>query len=892
MSRALPIEKNLIISVPDSYTNTQKGSFFEQLCADILRRQSYSITGIEVRKTGMEVDIQAIHNPSKKNIYVECKFYNDRKTIDTGIVDLCFAQSVRGGYKSIALFSTVKLGKDAQGAYENYLSMGLDYSFYGSDEILKALEACGKVRGFGDLELSSRVTAASLLIHPEFPICWLFQEVEDGTPSSLIAYSLGEEIDVQKLKSILKSVGKFEGLDISLYKKNDIKPLPNVRHAREVVSNIVVADDIMDYKPCRPEDFVGRASIQKEIWDFLEAVRTEKSDCRLMSLTGSSGNGKSSLVAYLANRFKNVKWKNKLFLYPVDVRSARGAKFVSEAITKAFNAAIQSNFIELNTSFQIEDIDDITGAKAFVECDHYLKETEKVVVVFFDQFEEVFMKEELFALFRAFKRFGLDVSSEKCNLVVGFSWRNGIFLGDDNPAYGLWNDLRDHRIEKKLTLFDEGDASKMIQTFEKSLEITLNKALKGRLIQQAQGFPWLLKKLCIHLFKKIKDGVSQEELLITQMQIKTLFDEDLERPDKENECLRFVAHNSPVDRYEVAREFGEPTVSRLISDRLLVRTGEKVSVYWDVFRDYLTSNETPVISWNYMPASMIGMATKTLSYIPEDAAISFNELLSATKYKKGTLTNVLMDLQSFSLITKTNGNNIKALQSLNEVPDKIRSHMLGHVMYTSSKELQREKGKELITDLDFQKELDLVYSNKQECAPRVYLTRISAWLRYAGLLSKIGNKIRVYKDDDYSPDFGVVVSRAAKGGLFLGASTCDNVIDVINKVKVADKIDLDSKGMRNSITDLVNLGICFKDSDGNLQFTKEEDMNNSADNILSNHVRKASSIVLLNELVDECGEDLDALSKRLAAEFEKTWKEGSRIRYIRSLMKYRAFSLV
>ncbi|HHX8348006.1 TPA: restriction endonuclease [Vibrio diabolicus] len=889
MSRVLPIEKNLIISVPDNYTNTKRGSFFEQLCADILRWQSYAITGIEVRKTGMEVDIQATHEPSSRNIYVECKFYNDRKTIDTGILDLCYAQAQRGRFKSIALFSTVKLGKDAQGAYEDYLDMEVDYSFYGSEDILKALEACGKVKGFDDLDLPSKVTSASLLIHPELPICWLFQEVEDGTPSKLIAYSLGEEIDIKQLKRVLKAEGKFEGLNLTLYKSHDVTPSSTPRHVREVVSNIVVADDIMDYKPCRPEDFVGRDSIQKEIWDFLETVRTGKSDCRLMSLTGSSGNGKSSLVAYLANRFKNVKWKNKLFLYPVDVRSARGARFVSEAITKAFDAAIKSNFIELNTTFQIDNIEDITGAKAFLECDQYLKKSEKVVIVFFDQFEEVFMKEELFALFNSFKRFGLDVSSEKCNLVVGFSWRNGIFLGDDNPAYGLWNDLRDHRVDKKLSLFDEGDASKMIQTFEKRLGISLNKALKGRLIQQAQGLPWLLKKLCIHLFKKIKEGVSQEELLITQMQIKTLFDEDLERPDKQNECLRFVAHNSPVDRYEVAREFGEETVGRLLSDRLLVRTGEKVSVYWDVFRDYLISEETPLISWGYMPASMIGMATKTLTCIPEDSTISFNELLSATKYKKGTLTNILMDLQSFSLITKANGNDIKALQSHREVPEKVRSHMLGHVVFNQLIELQKESGKELLADSDLQNELNKTYSNKQDEAPRGYLTRISAWLRYAGLLSKVGNKIRIYKDD-YSPDFGVVVSRG-KGGLFLGASTCDNVIELINRIKNDNTIDFESKGVRNSTTDLVNLGICYKNSDGNLKFTQEKYVTETPEKILSDQVEKATSIVVLNSLVEECGEDLDVLSQRLASELGKTWKESSRSRYIRSLMKYRAFSM-
>ncbi|TOK31465.1 hypothetical protein CGI21_25700, partial [Vibrio parahaemolyticus] len=132
--------------------------------------------------------------------------------------------------------------------------------------------------------------------------------------------------------------------------------------------------------------------------------------------------------------------------------------------------------------------------------------------------------------------------------------------------------------------------------------------------------------------------------------------------------------------------------------------------------------------------------------------------------------------------------------------------------------LQKESGKELLADSDLQNELNKTYSNKQDEAPRGYLTRISAWLRYAGLLSKVGNKIRIYKDD-HSPDFGVVVSRG-KGGLFLGASTCDNVIELINRIKNDYTIDFESKGVRNSTTDLVNLGICYKNSDGNLKFTQ------------------------------------------------------------------------
>lgn len=94
MNRAIPIERDALIVVPESYSESKKGAFFEKICADILRKQSYEISNIEIRKTGMEIDIQARHTPSGKSVYVECKFYNSKK-IDAGVVDLCFAQATR-----------------------------------------------------------------------------------------------------------------------------------------------------------------------------------------------------------------------------------------------------------------------------------------------------------------------------------------------------------------------------------------------------------------------------------------------------------------------------------------------------------------------------------------------------------------------------------------------------------------------------------------------------------------------------------------------------------------------------------------------------------------------------------------------------------------------------
>jgi len=892
MQRTIPIERDILVCVPEDYSKAQRGAFFERFCADILRKQSYEIIGIEVRKTGMEIDIQARHKPSGKDVYVECKFYNSKK-IDANIVDLCFSQAVRAKAKSIALFSTAALSKDAKGAYQDYLEMDdCDYSFYGGDEIIDALEACGKVKSFDSLELPANITHASLLAHPELPFTWLFQEVLDGTANNLIAYSYGAEVDCERIRDVLDSDGLFENINVKEFNSpsSEYVHIEKNERAREVVSSIVVADDIMDYKPCRPADFVGRDAIQKEIWDYLESVREKKTDTRILSLTGSSGNGKSSLVAFLSERFRNVKWKNKFYLFPVDVRSARGARFVSEAVVKAFKSAIKDSFIVTDGDFTIENVSDITSGANFKQCSKFLETNNKVIVIFFDQFEEVFMKEELFSLFRAFERFAIDVSSENTNLVVGFSWRSGITLGDENPAYSMWNRLRDFRIDKKLTQFDIKDSSKLISTFEKDAGIKLNKSLRARLIQQSQGYPWLLKKLCIHLFKKIRDGVSQEQLLITQLQIKSLFDEDLERPDKETACLRYVAKYSPVDQYEATKEFGPQTISNLLADRLFIKTGEKISVYWDVFRDYLITDEAPVIPWSYMPAASLSMSLSMLNTIDNLADTSFSNLQSNTAYKKGTLINIIMDLQSFSLIEKDDEETYKLSCDKDQVPEVVRSHFIGHIVYVKALNLLVDITPDTILIEEFSDIVSSIYANKDGKTPKGYAAKLIAWLQYAGLISKGANKIRVYRDADYSPEFG---NSGVKSYLFLAATTPEKSNALIRKLKIQKKIsqdEQDSLKARNAVLDLISLGICKRNEDSSVMLSKSVKDTLEPEHTLALAVAKVESILILKELIKTNGLDREILANKLRDSLGKSWKDSSSKRYLNGMLKYIEYS--
>lgn len=254
-----------------------------------------------------------------------------------------------------------------------------------------------------------------------------------------------------------------------------------------------------------------------------------------------------------------------------------------------------------------------------------LEAQQRVLVIFFDQFEEVFTKDELLPVFRVFRRFALDVQAKQSNLVVGFSWRTGISLSNDNPAYQLWNELRDHRLTKNLGPFDAAEASGLVSQFEAALETKLLAPLRRRIQEQGQGAPWFLKKLCIHVHKQIQKGASQIDLLGSRLNVQALFDEDLEPlTEGQLQCIRFIATNSPVDSLEAYEHYGQDTVSSLIDKRLVVRAGQRFAVYWDIFRDYLTDGKVPAIPWTYIPAATLGMALAACKSIQQQRALQTN----------------------------------------------------------------------------------------------------------------------------------------------------------------------------------------------------------------------------------------------------------------------------
>lgn len=894
MARTIELEKSIRILAPKSWSNDQKGVYLEKIAAALLKRQSYEVLE-RIRFTGMEIDLLATHKPSSRKVYVECKFHD--KPLGANVLDLMLGQGVRKKIKNFALFSTSTLAKEAAGAFEEIRSDDdTNFAFYGPEVLLDALTDSG-LAPLPPENLPATISHATLLVYPDFPYLWLLQEQKDGRPQRLLMYGANSEDlpPADELRILLDDHGVLDGLPIVVYEADGyIQAVEETPRTVELVSEVITADDLIDYRPCRPEDFIGRLSIQNQVIDFLSDIRSARTSTRLLALVGASGFGKSSLVAKIARRLRNKSWRSKYFVFTVDVRSARGSLFVAEALLSSIRAAQASGFISPDTgSVSVDDADNVLAGESVGGVLQMLKAEDKVLMIFFDQFEEALAKDELLPLFRAFRRFALDVHSAKANLVIGFSWRTGISFSDDNPAYQMWNELRDHRLTKILGSFDSGESSKVVSQFENALSERFLPPLRRRILEQGQGLPWLLKKLCIHVYGQIKKGVSQYDLVGGRLNVSSLFDEDLEHlSEAQVACLRYIAANSPADSLDVFERFGSEVVGGLSERRLVIRAGQKFAVYWDIFRDYLNEGKVPFIPLTYLPNTTVSMALSVCKALRAGKEHSTSELAARLGYSESTIANIVTDLQNLAVCDKDQSGRHRLLPSTPaaSVAQQLRNQFADHVVYqrllaeSVDGAISRKKAKDVV--------VDLYSSSRVKPATRDnYLSRLIPWLEYSGLLEQSGSSLKLFVGARFGARFGKELQRRRGGEqVFLGSSTPEQTLLLLSELQKAFRIpksDVTGK-RRYSASDLVALGLAFW-TKSHLQFdaASERDPNVLLLSAVENDRAVKRMIFLLAEHGD--GMSRAQLGVALGEALQRTWKQSSALRVANGMFGYLAY---
>ncbi|MFO7972986.1 MAG: hypothetical protein R6U40_14730 [Desulfobacterales bacterium] len=308
-----------------------------------------------------------------------------------------------------------------------------------------------------------------------------------------------------------------------------------------------------------------------------------------------------------------------------------------------------------------------------------LEKQNKTLILIFDQFEDVFKKPRLF---EAFHKFLLDVDEVKSNLILGFSWKSEINIPIDHEAYHLWQQARNFAFCISMREFNPSEINGVIKQLETSIGNPIDLNLKRRLIESSQGFPWLIKKLCIHTYKQIQAGKTIENLVEQDLNCEVLFKDDVEGLSHEEiRALNYIAKRSFdgnfFDATEVDEKIDEPIITALINNRLVVKSGTKYNVYWDIFRDYLVTEEVPPIGESYILRQYVSVSIEVYMLFKDQEKFNLDELKKLHPRHPGirTLDNILRELRSVGLIRKV-GDYFQIGQSgISATEDSFREYM-------------------------------------------------------------------------------------------------------------------------------------------------------------------------------------------------------------------------
>ena len=735
----------------------------------------------------------------------------------------------------------------------------------------------------------SNVGSSTLLVTPQGTF-WLVEVVDRGVPSAARFFHAdsGASIPAAEIHAN-QPLAELFTVASSLSLADDHGSPAKEDAGQPSVARVISGDSWSDPRPARPVDFVGRSDLLTQIPAFIKSVSVRATDTRVFSVEGPSGLGKSSLVLKLA-QVVSKRTYGKIVMFAVDTRSATNSLFVNESLRLALAECRSRRLISKRNQLTITNsMAPLSSPEVLAAIDE-IRSRKGLLVLFFDQFEELFAKPNLFETFEQIRRLSLAVDSEGAPIALGFAWKTDFSLPQDHPAYYLWHELADRRKGFKIHEFRRKDILDAIRKAEASLHIKLMPAIKVRLAEQCQGLPWLLKKLLVHIVTVLDKVDSQYKLLERELDIEKLFKEDLDRLTKEQiDCLRYVAGNSPAAIPIVESSFSTYTTNALIQAHLLVRSGMNYNVYWDIFRDYLKDGKVPSIPWSRSFQREPATITRVLSILSPEAKSTLQELASAVNISVASCQNIMTDLIALQLAnsvsdyvyTATSQVDVRDPEAVaTYVASQLRKHVVYRALcsrYDKNQEFSHEDWNHL-----FQNALPRTAEFTPDTIQQ-YAQNLKKWFAYAGLIRFEGSKIK--RPQMESPDLQYVVPARPRKGVFLGTSGYQQVLKLLALLSDGPRTikELSALGLRNAVQDAHALSL-VENFGGSKQRLKRKYENASE---MQNHVK---SRLLEQESILAALECMAIPIPQAATELESRldlkWKPTSATRNVNGLRRF------
>lgn len=888
------------VACKETDSTKAKGDLLESLANDLLKAQGYEVIE-EIRITGAELDLLCKHRVSGRTIYVECKAQKEK--ISAPILRQLLGTVMAYDYAEGWLISTAELGKEAKGFAERWkektAEQSAKLSFYTPKLVIDSLQSSSIIC---NQPITEAVQLAGgeeklgdwFLLVTEYGRFWVAYALQGGAPCGAFLFNavtskrVTDEATITNLSRLDSSLAQYDlkvGLDGEALPTSEKSQLPRV-------VEVQTGDSWDDYRPARPQDFVGRDNTQKEIINFLSQIQQNKIETRVFAITGNSGLGKSSLIAKLRSRTRNKFYAKRFFTYAIDIRGASTPSYIASSLLSCFQNAQLAGFGD-NIELQLTDPTSLLASSSISRYLDSLKQKNQIICLVFDQFEELYSKPELFGIFNAAKDLMLEVAAHKSNLALGFAWKTDSTTQHDHPAYHMWHDLSDHRRVYKLDVFLNGEISKAITTFEKEIGQKIPVEIRHQISNSSQGFPWLLKKLCINLYDNMKKE-SDGEALVVELDVNRLFENDIENlTPQEFSCLKLVAQKAPADWGEIIEISGVGVVNSLVHKRLLIKSGSRLNIYWDIFKDYLLTGAIPVIPFNYIPTSDFSSMYKVASRLNTESFTESTDIAIKSSLNERTIWNIGADLVMFGIAERKNVK-FKLHKDLDDKDysimecfrEKLSKHSLKIAIYKLS------AGK-VINSADITKTLKTCIKNGQysDKTWQIYSNRLIKLLLVTGFLSKIGNKFLVQDSGASIVDTTELARRSSRqrGVVFSAMASPASVCEALELVKSGNfkLTELIEKGYRNSVFVLDRFDLITKENN-------EVKPNSTSINKLGGSSAAIWSLAKNEPAIVKCISKLNQdpnitgmeLGKYLSQEYQMNWTDASKSRNGNSLKQW------
>ncbi|MFF8478206.1 restriction endonuclease [Streptomyces sp. NPDC015414] len=858
-----------------------RGHLFEKFIAKVLERLGYEeprLENLNVTSDGIELDVTATHRLNRRQAIAECKAYsspvaakelvafygklNTERLVqdDTGIDGFFFA-----------LPRTTQQGAEKARVIEE---RDPNFRYLNADATSRVAQEAGLTSPPPEA-LRSLITSDPAIVVTEHGIfsCLKSLDPETRTTAEVMVWAYA---------------GQTPGVVIDLIKHSDYAAGASVRdvraegptpvtispaHEESIIVEVRGSESDFEYQlPASPQYFVGRRKLISEVEEILSRGSS------VVVINAQSGWGKSSL----ALRLKESARKLGGFCVVFDTRTASSHEYVARALRKAATQAEKSKILTLPEASSWASLGSALETLKAAQWSH----DPGPVLIFFDQFENIFNDE---LLTREFRNLALGVHELDSPISVGFAWKTDLVGWTEAHPYRLRDEIRSNAHVVQLSPLGPSEVDTLLRKLEQQLGAKLVRDLKERLREYSQGLPWLFKKLAGHVLREVSNGVTQSRLVSEALNVQSLFEKDLsELNPNEREGIYQIARYAPVPVSEAMEIVPTEVVQTLLNRRLIVQVGEKLDTYWDIFRDFLVNGTVPIEESFILRVSPMSVGRLVREVIDLGGNAAVGDLASILNTSETVVYNLSRDLRMFGVLAyePTRIRLVDEFLLAGDSEEYLRRRV--------AKALRRHRANSTLTRLVDQQGAEVPIASFARALPRafpavaagektwgLYAKSFAQWFEYAGI-ARLQSQSLILMDENEPSTVELLTEnlpRRWSRGVF-PKKTPGPAITLLKRLHAGAEVRLGGRGVEGRAShELIALGVVDADADGLLRVNERTPLTSSGElipeKLLECLERKPGMADAISLLKVNPATKPDALGAIIARAYDVQWAPGT-----------------